>query len=288
MKRGDLAMYEAKRDGRNTLRFFHHNMASDVTYRIALEMELRESLGKSEFMLHYQPQVDGTGKVTGVEALLRWTHPKRGTVGPTVFIPIVEASGLIVQLGSWVIRNACLQLARWADDPAMAHLTLAVNVSARQFRQQDFVAEMLATLSETGARADLLKLELTETLLIENVEDTIQKMRQLKQLGIGFALDDFGTGYSSLSYLKLLPLDQLKIDRSFVRDVLVDPNDASIARSIVALGQALGLAIIAKGVETEAQRAFLAELGCDSCQGYLFGRPMEVALLEVLIRGQSS
>ena len=288
MKRGDLAMYEAKRDGRNTLRFFHHNMASDVTYRIALEMELRESLGKSEFMLHYQPQVDGSGKVTGVEALLRWTHPKRGTVGPTVFIPIAEASGLIVQLGSWVIRNACLQLARWADDPTMAHLTLAVNVSARQFRQQDFVAEVLATLNETGARADLLKLELTETLLIENVEDTIQKMRQLKQFGIGFALDDFGTGYSSLSYLKLLPLDQLKIDRSFVRDVLVDPNDASIARSIVALGQALGLAIIAEGVETEAQRAFLAELGCDSCQGYLFGRPMEVALLEVLIRGQSS
>ncbi|MCC6073178.1 EAL domain-containing protein [Massilia sp. GCM10020059] len=288
MKRGDLAMYEAKRDGRNTLRFFHNNMESDVTYRMALEMELRESLGKSEFVLHYQPQVDGSGTVVGVEALLRWNHIKRGIVGPAVFVPIAEASGLIVQLGSWVIRSACQQLAEWAAVPEMAHLTLAVNVSARQFRQQDFVSETLATIAETGARPDRLKLELTETLLIENVEDTIGKMRQLKQSGISFALDDFGTGYSSLSYLKLLPLDQLKIDRSFVRDVLVDPNDASIARSIVALGQALGLAIIAEGVETEAQRAFLAELGCECCQGYLFGRPMEVHLLEAMIRDMHS
>ena len=284
MKRGDLAMYEAKRDGRNTLRFFHHNMAFDVTYRIALEIELRESLSKAEFMLHYQPQVDGGGRVTGVEALLRWNHVTRGIVGPAVFVPIAEASGLIVQLGGWVIRSACEQLAAWAEVPAMAHLTVAVNVSARQFRHPDFVAATLATISETGARPERLKLELTETLLIENVEETIGKMQQLKQHGIGFALDDFGTGYSSLSYLKLLPLDQLKIDRSFVRDVLVDSNDASIARSIVALGKALGLAIIAEGVETEAQRAFLAEIGCDCCQGYLFGRPMEVALLEAAIQ----
>ncbi|HEY0488813.1 MAG TPA: EAL domain-containing protein [Telluria sp.] len=285
MKRGDLAMYEAKRDGRNTLRFFHHSMESDVTYRIALEMELRESLARSEFMLHYQPQVDGSGRITGVEALLRWNHLKRGVVGPGVFVPIAEASGLIVQLGSWVLRSACSQLAAWADVPELAHLTIAVNVSARQFRQPEFVREALAILEETGARADRLKLELTETLLIESVEDTIGKMHQLKQHGIGFALDDFGTGYSSLSYLKRLPLDQLKIDRSFVRDVLIDPNDASIARSIVALGQALGLGIIAEGVETEAQRALLAELGCECCQGYLFGRPMEVDLLERMVRG---
>ena len=288
MKRGDLAMYEAKRSGRNTLRFFHHNMAFDVTFRIALEIELRESLGKSEFMLHYQPQVDGSGMVTGVEALLRWNHRTRGLIGPAVFVPIAEASGLIVPLGNWVLRSACEQLAEWATVPAMAQLTLAVNVSARQFRQQDFVAETLATIARAGARADRLKLELTETLLIENVEDTIEKMHQLKQHGISFALDDFGTGYSSLSYLKRLPLDQLKIDRSFVRDVLVDPNDASIARSIVALGQALGLSIIAEGVETEAQRAFLAGIGCGCCQGYLFGRPMELERLEAMIRGTES
>ena len=284
MKRGDLAMYEAKRDGRNTLRFFHDNMAFDVTYRIALEIEMRESLARSEFMLHYQPQVDGNGKVTGVEALLRWNHSTHGMVGPAVFVPIAEASGLIVQLGGWVLRSACEQLAAWAAVPALAHLTMAVNVSARQFRQQDFVALTLATIHASGARPELLKLELTESLLIDNVEATIGKMQQLKEHGIGFALDDFGTGYSSLSYLKLLPLDQLKIDRSFVRDVLIDPNDASIARSIVALGQALGLEIIAEGVETEAQRTFLAEIGCDSCQGYLFGRPMEVAQFEATMQ----
>ena len=284
MKRGDLAMYEAKRDGRNTLRFFHDNMAFDVTYRIALEIELRESLARSEFVLHYQPQVDGSGKVTGVEALLRWNHHSHGVVGPAVFVPIAEASGLIVQLGGWVLRSACEQLAAWASVPALAHLTMAVNVSARQFRQQDFVAMTLATIGASGARPELLKLELTESLLIDNVEATIDKMQQLKQHGIGFALDDFGTGYSSLSYLKLLPLDQLKIDRSFVRDVLIDPNDASIARSIVALGQALGLEIIAEGVETEAQRAFLAGIGCDNCQGYLFGHPLEVAQFEATMQ----
>ncbi|WP_229459332.1 EAL domain-containing protein [Massilia cavernae] len=283
MKRGDLAMYEAKRDGRNTLRFFHHHMESDVTYRIALEGELRESLVQSQFMLHYQPQVDGRGCILGAEALLRWNHVKRGVVGPAVFVPIAESSGLIIPLGNWVLRSACVQLADWADSPALAHLTLAVNVSALQFRLPDFVAEMLAVMKETGADPHRLKLELTETLLIDNVEDTIDKMLQLKEHGIGFSLDDFGTGYSSLSYLKRLPLDQLKIDRSFVRDVLSDPNDASIARSIVALGQALGLGIIAEGVETESQRAFLAELGCDCCQGYLFGRPMDVNMLERMI-----
>jgi EAL domain-containing protein (putative c-di-GMP-specific phosphodiesterase class I) len=198
-------------------------------------------------------------------------------------VPIAESSGLIVQLGNWVLRNACSQLARWGRTPGMEHLSLAVNVSVRQFRQADFVAEILAVLGDAGANPSRLKLELTESVLIENAGDTIEKMRQLKQHGIGFALDDFGTGYSSLSYLKLLPLDQLKIDRSFVRDVLVDPNDASIARSIVALAKALGLGIIAEGVETEAQRVFLAGLGCGCYQGYLFGRPMEAELFERMI-----
>ena len=283
MRHGDLAMYEAKKEGRNTLRFFHQDMLADVTYRLALETELRASLSKSEFLLHYQPQVDGEGRLVGAEALLRWNHARRGVVGPNTFVPIAEKSGLIVPLGRWVLRTACVQLAQWSRTPGLAHLKMAVNVSVREFRHAHFVAETLAILRETGANPAQLKLELTESVLIENAGAAIEKMHELKAHGISFALDDFGTGYSSLSYLKLLPLDQLKIDRSFVRDVLVDPDDAAIARSIVALAKALGLGIMAEGVETEAQRAFLLGIGCDCAQGYLFGRPMEVAALERML-----
>jgi EAL domain-containing protein (putative c-di-GMP-specific phosphodiesterase class I) len=280
MRRGDLAMYEAKKAGRNTVRPFQPEMIARVTYRTALEAELRHGLRQSEFVLYYQGQVDNGGHVTGAEALVRWRHPQRGLMSPGVFIPIAEASGLILPLGHWVLQAACVQLARWAVAPATAQLKLAVNISVRQFLQPDFVAETLAVLAATGADPQLLKLELTESLLIENVEETIAKMCQLKAHGVGFSLDDFGTGYSSLSYLKRLPLDQLKIDRSFVHDVLVNPNDASIARSVVALAQALGLATVAEGVETEAQRAFLAAIGCDTYQGFLFGRPLEANQLE--------
>ncbi len=282
MRRGDLAMYEAKRQGRNTLRFFHVSMEQEVTYRTAIETELREALRESQFVLHYQGQVDGDGLLTGAEALVRWQHPQRGLIGPGGFIAIAETSGLIVPLGRWVLRTACEQLAAWADTPSTAHLTLAVNVSVRQFLQDDFVEETLAILRESGADPTRLKLELTETLMIEGVEETIEKMRALREHGICFSLDDFGTGYSSLSYLKRLPLDQLKIDQSFVRDVLDDPNDASIARSVVALGKSLGLGIIAEGVETEAQRSFLAEIGCDNWQGFLFSRPVDARTLEEL------
>jgi len=282
MRRGDLAMYEAKRQGRNTLRFFHVSMEQEVTYRTAIETELREALRESQFVLHYQGQVDGNGNLTGAEALVRWQHPQRGLVGPGGFIAIAETSGLIVPLGRWVLRTACEQLALWAETPATAHLSLAVNVSVRQFLQDDFVEETLSILVETGANPTRLKLELTETLMIEGVEETIMKMRALREHGICFSLDDFGTGYSSLSYLKRLPLDQLKIDQSFVRDVLDDPNDASIARSVVALGKSLGLGIIAEGVETEAQRSFLAEIGCDNWQGFLFSRPVDARTLEEL------
>ena len=282
MRRGDLAMYEAKRQGRNTLRFFHTSMELEVTYRTAIETELREALRQSQFVLHYQGQVDGNGVLTGAEALVRWQHPQRGLVGPGGFIAIAETSGLIVPLGRWVLRTACEQLALWAATPATAHLTLAVNVSVRQFLQPDFVEETLEIVRDSGADPARLKLELTETLMIEGVEETIGKMRALREHGICFSLDDFGTGYSSLSYLKLLPLDQLKIDQSFVRDVLDDPNDASIARSVVALGKSLGLGIIAEGVETEAQRCFLAEIGCDAWQGFLFSRPVDARTLEEL------
>ncbi len=283
MKRGDMAMYRAKHEGKNTLCFFHPDMELEVNRRLAMERELRESLRDASFALHYQPQVDSAGRISGAEALLRWTNAAGAPVSPAEFIPVAEASGLIQPLGRWALRAACGQLARWHRIPAMARLSVAVNVSAYQFRQPGFVPEVLEIVNECKIDPRLLKLELTESVLIDDVDSTIDKMLRLKSHGIGFALDDFGTGYSSLSYLKRLPLDQLKIDRSFVRDILENPNDASIARSIVALSHSLGLGIIAEGVETQAQREFLSQIGCGCCQGYLFGRPMEAAALEELV-----
>jgi len=273
LKRADLAMYQAKAAGRNTLRFFDPDMQAALEARTALESELREGLREGQFLLWYQAQVDSEGHLTGAEALVRWLHPRRGLVAPARFIPLAEETGLILPLGRWVLETACSQLARWAQRPQTAGLTLAVNVSAREFRHPHFAAEVGAVLEVSGADPHRLKLELTESLLLEDIGDTIAKMTALKALGVGFSLDDFGTGYSSLSYLKRLPLDQLKIDQSFVRDVLTDPNDAAIARTIVALAHSLGLAVIAEGVETEGQRAFLLESGCRAFQGYLFGRP---------------
>jgi EAL domain-containing protein (putative c-di-GMP-specific phosphodiesterase class I) len=211
---------------------------------------------------------------------VRWLHPQRGMVSPADFIPLAEDTGLILPLGHWVLETACRQLALWATQPLMQHLTVAVNVSAHQFRQSNFVEQVLALLAHTGANPHRLKLELTESMLVANVEEIIAKMLALKARGIGFSLDDFGTGYSSLSYLKRLPLDQLKIDQSFVRDVLVDPNDAAIARTIVALAQSLGLGVIAEGVETEVQRDFLATSGCHAYQGYFFSRPLPIERFE--------
>ncbi len=283
LKQADLAMYQAKAAGRNSLRFFDPGMQAAVTARAALEDDLRQGVQKDQFLLYYQPQVDGEGRLTGAEALMRWEHPQRGLVSPAEFIPAAEESGLILPLGHWVLETAGTQLATWAARAEMAHLTLAVNISARQFRHPDFVDQVLAVLDRTGADPQKLKLELTESLLLDDVEDVIAKMTALKAHGVGFSLDDFGTGYSSLSYLKRLPLDQLKIDRSFVRDVLTDPNDAAIARTIVALGQSLGLSVIAEGVETEEQRDFLASHGCLAYQGYLFGRPLPPEVLEQLL-----
>ena len=284
MKRADVAMYQAKDAGRNTLRFFDPEMQAAVAARVALEADLREGLELAQLLLHYQVQVDGTGRVTGAEALVRWQHPKRGLVSPAEFIPLAEETGLILPLGDWVLATACHQLVAWARQPETAHLTLAVNVSARQFRRKDFVRQVRTILEGSGAKPQQLKLELTESLLLEDVEDIIAKMNALKGLGVSFSLDDFGTGYSSLAYLKRLPLDQLKIDQSFVRDILTDPNDAAIARTIVALAESLGLAVIAEGVETKAQREFLASAGCHACQGYLFGRPLPAEAFGELIR----
>lgn len=280
----DMAMYQAKAAGGNTLCFFDPQMQAAVTARAALEAGLHEALEKSQFLLHYQAQFTRQGRVAGVEALVRWNDPRRGMVSPAEFIPLAEQTGLILPLGQWVMETACTQLARWATRSEMAHLTISVNVSARQFHQSDFVEQVLATLDQSGVNASRLKLELTESLLIKNVEDVIVKMSALKARGVGFSLDDFGTGYSSLSYLKRLPLDQLKIDQSFVRDILLDANDAAIAKMVVALADSMGLAVIAEGVETEAQRDFLADLGCNAYQGYLFSRPLSLPDFEAFLQ----
>ncbi|MDD5177266.1 MAG: EAL domain-containing protein [Sterolibacterium sp.] len=284
LKRADLAMYQAKAAGRNTLRFFDPEMQASVTARTALESDLRLALRERQFELYYQAQMIGLGQLTGAEALLRWRHPLRGLVSPLEFIPLAEETGLILPLGQWVLETACAQLADWALRPGTNHLTVAVNVSARQFRQADFVDQVVEVIERSGADPQRLKLELTESLLLDDVEDIIAKMTALKARGVGFSLDDFGTGYSSLSYLKRLPLDQLKIDQSFVRDVFTDPNDAAIARTIVALAQGMGLSVIAEGVETEEQRDFLAGQGCHACQGYLFSRPLPLAAFEKFLK----
>jgi diguanylate cyclase (GGDEF)-like protein/PAS domain S-box-containing protein len=276
LKQADLALYEAKAAGRNTLRFFDPAMQALVAQRTAMELELRHGLSRQELVVYYQPVVDVAGCMVGVEALVRWHHPLRGLVSPLDFIPVAEQTGLIIPLGAWVLEVACQQLARWAESGSTSALTIAVNVSARQFRQPDFAQQVQDILRRTGAAAQRLKLELTESLLLSDTKDAIAKMSELQRCGVSFALDDFGTGYSSLSYLKLLPLQQLKIDQSFVRDVLTDPNDAAIARTVLALGKSLGFSVVAEGVETEGQRTFLRENGCTLFQGYLFGKPVPV------------
>jgi EAL domain-containing protein (putative c-di-GMP-specific phosphodiesterase class I) len=255
---------------------------SDVAERSRLETELRSGLARNEMVLHYQPQFGEDGQTLGAEALVRWLHPGRGMVPPNDFIPLAERSGLILPLGDWVLRTACMQLARWAGDPRTATLRLAVNVSALQFAQFDFVARVMDVVRQTGAAPTLLKLELTETMLAHDVEAIIVKMKALKAFGVGCSLDDFGTGFSSLSYLSRLPLDQLKIDQSFVRSMVASPHAATIARTVVNLGDSLGLDVIAEGVETPEQHAFLRGLGCRQFQGYLFSRPLPIAEFDAL------
>jgi diguanylate cyclase (GGDEF)-like protein/PAS domain S-box-containing protein len=281
LKRADLAMYRAKAVGRNTLRFFDPEMQAAVTARAALETDLRRGVREGQFILHYQPQVDREGRITGAEALVRWQHPRRGLVSPAEFIPLAEEIGLIQPLGQWVLETACAQLVAWSARPDTAHLKLAMNVSAREFRHPEFVSRVFEVIDRIGADPRKLMLEFTESVLVDDMEETIAKMNALRARGGGVALDDFGTGYSSLSYLKHLPLDQLKIDQSFVRDVFINSNDAAIAFTILALGQSLGLAVIAEGVETEDQRNLLARQGCHAFQGFHFGRPGPVGALRV-------
>jgi len=274
LKRADIAMYGAKAAGRNTLRFFDQNMQEAVTARAALEADLRFALIKNQFRLYFQRQARHDGQTTGAEVLLRWEHPKHGFVSPLEFIPLAEEIGLIIPIGQWVLETACTQLKRWESHPQTRNLQLAVNVSARQFHQPDFTEHVFAILNKTAIKAHRLKLEFTESLVFDDIDDTIAKMQRLKEIGVSFSIDDFGTGYSSLTYLTQLPFDQLKIDQSFVRNIGVKSTDTVIVQTIIGMATNLGMDIIAEGVETEEQLAFLELHGCHIYQGNLIGKTM--------------
>ena len=279
MKSADLAMYRAKATGRNALRFFDPEMQVTASERASLEADLHHAIESGQFVLYYQPQIEDR-RITGAEALVRWMHPDKGMIPPVRFIDLAEQTGMIVPLGKWVLETVCHQLRLWAQNPATEMLTVSVNVSAREFRQPEFSTQVIEILERSGVDPHKLKIELTESVLVEDVESIITKMMTLQVRGVRFSLDDFGTGYSSLTYLKRLPLSLLKIDQSFVRDILVDSNDAAIARTVIALGKSLGLAVIAEGVETEGQRDFLLQHGCNAFQGYLFCRPLPIDQFE--------
>ena len=287
LKQADLAMYQAKTTGRNTVCFFDPEMQAAVNANAAVSSELHAGLRKKEFVLHYQPQIDRHGRVIGVEALLRWQHPRGKLVMPADFIPMAEETGLILPLGHWALATVCEQLAAWAKWPQAASLNIAVNVSVQQFRHPDFVDQVMAEIRRTGIKPQRLKLELTETLLADGMDVTLARMGTLKALGVTLALDDFGMGYSSLSSLKRLPLDQLKIDKSFVAEVLTDRADAAICRAIVTLAHSLNLKVVAEGVETQAQHDFLIAEGCDQFQGFLFSTPLPIAQLESYLAEQA-
>ncbi len=282
LQQADIAVDQAKSAGRNMLCFFTPALQAAVSARAVLEEELRRAIREKQFVLYYQPQVN-RGKITGAEALSRWKHPLRGILLPSVFIAPAEETGLILDLGRWVLQEACEQIARWAGNPETASLAVAVNICALQFRQPEFEQQVLDALHSSRANPRNLKLELTESMLVDNIEEVVHKMTCLRSHEISFSLDDFGTGYSSLSYLKRLPLDQLKIDRSFVRDILTDASSGAIAEAIISLGRAMGMPVIAEGVETEEQRAYLARLGCHAFQGYLTSRPLPLEEFESLL-----
>ncbi len=274
LKQAKSATDAAKKAGRDTIKFYNPALQSSLAARHELEQQLRIAIEQQQFLLHYQVQVDSQARAVGAEVLLRWQHPQRGMISPAEFIPLSEETGLIVPLGLWVLEQACAQLKTWQKSAQLRDLVLAVNVSTKQLQAANFVAQVQKILLDTGAKASQLKLELTESAVLENIEDSINKMRALQLLGIRFSLDDFGTGHSSLQYLKRLPLDQIKIDQSFVRDIATDPNDAVIVKTIISMSDALGLNVIAEGVETAAQRDFLEAHGCHVFQGYWFAKPL--------------
>lgn len=280
MKQADLAMYQSKEMGRNSLSFFDPEMESSLKERSMLEEEMRRGIEEEQFVLYYQPQVYNNGSVYGAEALVRWNHPTRGFISPLEFIPLAEETGLIIPLGEWILKTACQQIKQWSHQKGFDELSISVNVSARQFNQNGFVDLVIKTINHYSIDPKLLKLELTESLLVQNIENVIEKMENLKEYGVSFSLDDFGTGYSSLAYLKRLPLDQLKIDQGFVRDILSDTNDTIICKSTIALAHSMGLSVIAEGVETKEQLEMLKSFGCGAYQGYYFSRPLIIESFE--------
>lgn len=283
LKRADIAMYQAKMGGKNRLRNFDVEMQREVEERLALEADLKQALRKGEFELHLQPQYNSQRKIFGAEILLRWRHPVRGMVYPGDFIPLAEETGDIVEIGNWILRMACLKLQEWRERDEAKHLTLAINVSPRQFREAGFAEMVGETVNQSGIHRGALKLELTESLMLENVDETILKMERLKETGVGFSLDDFGTGYSSLAYLKRLPFSQLKIDQSFVRDLTTDKNDAILIRTIIGMAENLNLQVLAEGVEAAEQLSALREMGCHAYQGFYFSKPVPVPEFEKLL-----
>jgi diguanylate cyclase (GGDEF)-like protein/PAS domain S-box-containing protein len=284
LKQADIAMYQSKIEGRNTFRFFDQMMQKAIIARVDLEKELRDAIKQQSFKLHYQMQVDSSGHTLGAEALIRWQHPERGIIAPVHFIPLAEDTGLILPIGQWVLDTVCSQLNTWQQDPLTCNIVLAVNVSAKQLNQVDFVEQVITTIKRHGTNPARLKLELTESMLVDNINDIIAKMNALNAIGICFSLDDFGTGYSSLQYLKILPLEQLKIDRSFVRDVATNKSDRTIVRTIITMASSLGINVIAEGVETLEQHQFLLDNACLHFQGYLFSKPVPIEEFEIILK----
>jgi EAL domain-containing protein (putative c-di-GMP-specific phosphodiesterase class I) len=287
LKQADIAMYEAKTAGRNTSCFFNPSMQILINARVTQELELRQAVEKEQFVLFFQTQNTHDGKIVSAEVLIRWQHPDTGLIFPSDFIHLAEQTGLIMPIGQWVLEKACIQLKAWENNPLAKHLVLAVNVSAKQFHQPDFVEQVRQVLNLTAINPDRLTLELTESLVLDDVNDTVTKMKALRAVGVHFSMDDFGTGYSSLSHLKKLPINELKIDYSFVRDITVDTDDAAIVQTIIAMAHNLGLKVIAEGVETEAQRTFLEQHGCLVYQGYLFSKPLPIDEFEILLTDTS-
>ena len=283
IKQADIAMYQSKKAGRNTMRFFDPKMQAAINAHASLENELRLAMEKQQFELHYQVQVDSANRLLGAEALIRWIRPERGMVSPNEFIQLAEETGLILPVGRWVLETACAQLQAWQHHELTRGLTIAVNISPKRFHQPDFVKEVKTVVKRHAIDPRLLKLELTESLLLDNIEEAIKTMSVLNDIGVQLSLDDFGTGYSSLQYLKRLPLDQLKIDQSFVRDLASDSSDKAIVKTIIAMAHSMDLGVIAEGVETMEQRQILLDMGCTNFQGYLFSTPLPVEKLEAIL-----
>ena len=288
MKQADIAMYHAKASGRNAIRFFDPKMQDSINERVELEEDLRLALLRDEFELYYQPQIKHSNQIIGAEVLIRWNHPIRGLMLPDDFIPLAEETDLIVPIGLWVLRTACRQIKQWADDEHTKNIQLAVNVSVRQFYEIDFVAQVLEIIQESAINPNMVKLEITEGLVLNYINDTIFKMNELRKIGVRFSMDDFGTGYSSLSHLKKLPLDQLKIDQSFIADILSDSDDTSIVQAIIAMASKLNMEVIAEGVETEEQRSYLEQHDCLFYQGYLFGKPVPIEQFKDVLRSNTN